>query len=263
MAKRRMLTIPVVESDMFYDLSAAAQALYMHMNMNADDDGVVDRAKTIVGRMAIKKKVIYELIEGGYIIELEEGLYAITHWHQHNSIKKDRYVEGEYKSKIMGLLISENGRFFKGSATENGDICAPQDRIGKDREAKVSTDKGSVDKAMEAEERKEKILSLFQSNKQASDDKRRRAKNQSDLSSLSSDSSTVDPAYAALKNEIALYFMKKYGTADVSEFIKLCEDRKWEGHNGDSMKTNFRRYADIWMEVKKKAYQNDTPSDSN
>ena len=78
MAKRRMLTIPVVESDMFYDLSAAAQALYMHMNMNADDDGVVDRAKTIVGRMAIKKKMLYELIEGDYIIELEEGLYAIT-----------------------------------------------------------------------------------------------------------------------------------------------------------------------------------------
>lgn len=252
MAKRRMLTIPVVESDMFYDLSAAAQALYLHMNLNADDDGVVDRAKTIVGRMRVKKKALLELIDTGYIMELESSLYVITHWHQHNSIKKDRYVEGEYKSKIVGLQISENGRFFKGSQTENGDICAPQDRIGKDREVKVSTDKESVDQAMAVEERKEKILSLFQSNKQALDDKRRESKSETNISSLSSRNAYTPInalEYSNLMNKIALYFMKEYGTTDTNEFIRMCSNQDWVGYDGENIMENIEKYADIYMAV--------------
>ena len=43
MAKRRMFSISLMESDEFYELSALTQALYFHLNLNADDDGIVDK----------------------------------------------------------------------------------------------------------------------------------------------------------------------------------------------------------------------------
>ena len=39
MADKRMLTKKVTDDDNFMSLSSSAQALYLHLNMSADDDG--------------------------------------------------------------------------------------------------------------------------------------------------------------------------------------------------------------------------------
>ena len=52
MAKRRMFSIEIVESDAFCLMKASAQMLYFHLNMNADDDGVVDKWKSILRYIA-------------------------------------------------------------------------------------------------------------------------------------------------------------------------------------------------------------------
>ncbi len=128
MAKRRMLSIPIVETDKFYRLTTASQAFYLHLNLNADDDGVVDKVSLIMSQMRLKRRSYQELVEEGYIIELDDGLVAITHWHQHNQIRKDRYVKGEYLDRLSNLSLQENGRFIKASSGILVDKRAPQDR---------------------------------------------------------------------------------------------------------------------------------------
>lgn len=42
MAKRRMFSLDVVDTDAFLDLPASSQCLYFHLGMRADDDGFGD-----------------------------------------------------------------------------------------------------------------------------------------------------------------------------------------------------------------------------
>ena len=113
MAKRRMLSIPIIETDKFYKLSTPAQALYMHLNLNADDDGIVDKTGLIMKMMNLKSKTYDLLVSEGYIIDLGDGLTAITHWLSHNRIKSDRYVEGQHKDLIKSRLKTEKDRYIK------------------------------------------------------------------------------------------------------------------------------------------------------
>ena len=148
MAKRRMLSIPIVETDKFYNLKSTAQALYLHLNLNADDDGVVDRVKSVMRDTRASAKNYQTLVDEGYIIDLGKGLALITHWNQHNKIKKDRYIPSEYRDMISKIELDSNGRYIKGSGALFGDKCAPQDRIGKDSLDKDSIVKDSEGKGM-------------------------------------------------------------------------------------------------------------------
>ena len=47
MAKRRMFSLDVVDTDSFLDLPASSQSLYFHLGMRADDDGFVSSPKRI------------------------------------------------------------------------------------------------------------------------------------------------------------------------------------------------------------------------
>ena len=103
MAKRRMLSIDFCESDSFYELSSLCQALYFHLNLNADDDGLVDNVKSIMRDLKATKRNYQTLVDEGYIIELSHKVVAITNWHQHNRIKSDRYTPTDYVD-LMRLL---------------------------------------------------------------------------------------------------------------------------------------------------------------
>ena len=47
MAEKRMFSRELVESDQFLELPLSAQGLYMHICMEADDDGFVNNANRI------------------------------------------------------------------------------------------------------------------------------------------------------------------------------------------------------------------------
>ena len=55
MAEKRMFTNKIIESDAFLDMPLSAQALYVHLNMNADDDGFVNNPKMITRLIGAKK----------------------------------------------------------------------------------------------------------------------------------------------------------------------------------------------------------------
>ena len=134
-----------------------------------------------------------------------------------------------------------------------GDICAPQDRlgkdsIGKDSIVKVSTDKGSI-----AEVREEK--------EEEKEEEKNKRNSQSFIhtESASQMSEQVADASSSLKsglisnvlrNAITLYFMKKYQTMESDGFIQYCISRDWVNDDGESMVENYKKYVDIWMAKK-------------
>ncbi len=113
MAKRRMFAISVVESDSFCLLKSSAQVLYFHLNMNADDDGIVDNWKSILRYLRIKREHLDSLIELEYIIELKSGALLISDWLIHNKIRRDRYVEGQHITELESMQVLPNGRYIK------------------------------------------------------------------------------------------------------------------------------------------------------
>ena len=260
MAKRRMLSIPIVETDKFYSLTTAAQALYIHMNLNADDDGVVDRVKLITNQMRIRKSCYSELVLGGYIIELDDGLAAITHWHQHNQIRKERYVKGEYLDKISSLSLQENGRFIKGSSAFLGDKSTPQDSIDKDRKDKISTDEISKDEIREEEckkrEGEEKENSFNQTCIHTSVATLPEEQTADNLSIP--DKNTI----IALRTLIQLYFMQLQRVEYTDEFISYCSSINWQMDRMPMTIYNYRSFIDEWL-TKNKGAPCGTPLESN
>ena len=115
MAKRRMLSIDIVESDEVCLLRASAQMLYLHLNMNADDDGIVDKWKTILRYLRAKREHLDELINAGFIIELDSGALLISDWLLHNRIRQDRYVESRHNIELDTVRLLPTGRYFKDS----------------------------------------------------------------------------------------------------------------------------------------------------
>ena len=116
-----MFSVEVVESDVFCSLPASAQSLYFHLCMNADDDGFVDKWKSILRYLKIKRIMLDELIRIRYVIEFGGEVLLISDWRRHNTIKLDRYAKSSYNHLLDTLERHPNGRYFKAS----GDFLDP------------------------------------------------------------------------------------------------------------------------------------------
>ena len=103
-----MLSQRLIESDDFLSLSKEAQCLYMHLNLNADDDGILDNVGKVMGFTGCSPLALQELTCTGYIIPLLPNIYAIRDWHINNSIPKDRYKPSIVLETKRFLELSEN-----------------------------------------------------------------------------------------------------------------------------------------------------------
>ena len=112
-----MFTQRVTESDAFTSLPFAAQALYFHLGMLADDDGFINNAKRISAMLDMPDGTLDLLIEKRFLLSFDGGVICIKHWKMHNSIKKDRYKPTHYQDELNSLIVKPNGAY-----TENGDI---------------------------------------------------------------------------------------------------------------------------------------------
>ena len=115
MAKRRMMSVEVGTSDEFNLLTKSAQALYLQLNLSADDDGIVDKWKTILRSTRTKREHLDALIDSGYVLMLDDGSVLISDWLIHNNISLKRYSAGRYKNKLDTVLMHRGGRYFKAS----------------------------------------------------------------------------------------------------------------------------------------------------
>ena len=110
MAERRCLSSEIVDSDAFLDMPLSAQALYFHLNMNADDDGFVNNSKKIVKIINAKQKDLDLLIDKRFLISFEDdGVVVIKHWWVHNTKRADRHKETKYTELLNQLETKDNG----------------------------------------------------------------------------------------------------------------------------------------------------------
>ena len=108
MAKRRMLSIEVLETDLFYRLPPSSQIIYLHFNMNADDDGFVGNVNNLVRAIGAERKYLRLLVESGYLIEFDSGVVAITHWHVNNKVRIDRYTPTRHTKEREMLTLDKD-----------------------------------------------------------------------------------------------------------------------------------------------------------
>ena len=115
MAKKRMFSVEIGESDAFCTMPSSAQSLYFHLCLNADDDGFVDKWKSILRYLKVRQPMLDLLIDQEYILEFPNDVLLVSDWRRHNTIKLDRYTESAYRYLLDTLERYPNGRYFKRS----------------------------------------------------------------------------------------------------------------------------------------------------
>ena len=111
MAERRMFCKSVVESDQFTEMPAEAQALYLHLNMAADDDGFCGSPRKIMRSCGASNDSMKILLAKKFVLSFEKGdnfVVVIKHWRMNNYIRKDTYHETRYKEFMRELYYDEN-----------------------------------------------------------------------------------------------------------------------------------------------------------
>ena len=109
MARRRMFSLDVVDTDRFLDMPTSAQNLYYSLGMRADDDGFVSNPKRIAASCGSCIDDLRLLITKDYIIPFDSGVIVITDWKVNNQIKSDRYKPTQYTVKKHNYGLTRRG----------------------------------------------------------------------------------------------------------------------------------------------------------
>ncbi len=91
MAQKRMLSMNIIDTDMFIQMPISARLLYYDFCMRADDDGFIDSPTKIMKMIGCTEDDLKILIAKGYLIPFKNKVCVIKHWLIHNTIRKDRY----------------------------------------------------------------------------------------------------------------------------------------------------------------------------
>lgn len=112
MANRRMFSKDITDSDSFTSMPLSTQALYFHLGMNADDDGVVNSPRKIQKSLGATDDDLKLLVAKRFIIPIEDsGIIVIKHWKINNYIQKDRYTPSKYQKELALLGFDENNAY--------------------------------------------------------------------------------------------------------------------------------------------------------
>ena len=80
MAEKRMFSNKILSDDRFISLPLSAQALYFHLCMAADDDGLINNAISIIRTIGAKEEDLTKLQSSDYILCFNSGIIAVLHW---------------------------------------------------------------------------------------------------------------------------------------------------------------------------------------
>ena len=155
MAERRMFAKTIIDSDAFLEMPTTSQLLYFHLAMRADDDGFVNKPKSLMRMVGCKDDDLKLLFVKKFLIPFESGVVVIKHWKIHNYIRKDTYTETKYKEEKATLELDENSAYRLADASPlricDESVTSPstqvrlgkerigQDRLGEDSKGKKET----------------------------------------------------------------------------------------------------------------------------
>lgn len=117
MSERRLFSTKVTESDAFLDMPLSSQALYFHICLNCDDDGVCDSPRKIIRMVGAQADDLNILVAKRFLLQLSQNVFVVKHWLIHNSINKQRYKPSKHADLLAGLYIKENGAYTDDETT--------------------------------------------------------------------------------------------------------------------------------------------------
>lgn len=104
MANRRMFSKKICRSAKFLKMPSESHKLYLHLVLDADDDGVVE-AYSVMQAVGVEEQYFDILVEKGYVKVLNDDLVSyIIDWREHNVIRADRKVDSIYKDLLLKAI---------------------------------------------------------------------------------------------------------------------------------------------------------------
>src|SRR6056297_2902162 len=111
MAKKRMISNQIVDSDAFLDMPLSAQALYLHLLVRSDDEGFSNNYRKVLRMIRATEDDLKILVAKNFVILFESGVLVIKHWLIHNTIRKDRLIETVHEEEKKQIAIKNNGSY--------------------------------------------------------------------------------------------------------------------------------------------------------
>lgn len=149
MAERRMFAKNIIDSDLFLEMPITSQLLYFHLAMRADDDGFINKPKSIMRLIGCKDDDMKVLISNQFVIPFDNGIVVIKHWRVHNYIQKDRYKPTQYQLEKSQITLDKSNVYnMDTKCIQDVSNMDTQVRLGKDR---LELGKSKVRKELEEE----------------------------------------------------------------------------------------------------------------
>ena len=111
MAKRRMFSMKIVDTDAFCEMPNSAQNLYFHIGMRADDDGFYAGVNGLMAKIHSTKDDLNILLARRFLLSVGDGVFVIKHWKINNYIQRDRYEPTEYYEKKTLIAEKKDGTY--------------------------------------------------------------------------------------------------------------------------------------------------------
>lgn len=151
MAERRMFSKKIIDSARFLKMPISSQALYFHMGVRADDDGVVE-GYNVMKMTGATEDDLKVLVAKGFVTVLNEDLVSyINDWGEHNLIRADRKVDSIYKDLLLQIVPDVQILESK----QRSDVKKKQSNqnIGQPMDVQWTTNGQSMDGEMSAQDR--------------------------------------------------------------------------------------------------------------
>ncbi|MFW9601851.1 MAG: hypothetical protein ACMV1B_05980 [Prevotella sp.] len=104
MAERRMFAKTIINSARFLKMPSETQALYFHLGLHADDDGVVE-AFSVMRSIGVSEDSLKILVAKDFVRVLNDDLVSyILDWNEHNKIRPDRKADSVYKDLLLQFV---------------------------------------------------------------------------------------------------------------------------------------------------------------
>ena len=106
MTERATFLKAIISSDDFLNLPLSAQALYFHLNISANEKGVLYCPKTIAKYIGADESDYRLLLNKRFITQNKDVGITITHWREHNGIggnakKRISYSYRQWRRKVL------------------------------------------------------------------------------------------------------------------------------------------------------------------
>ena len=135
MAERRMISLKVIDTDVFLDMPVSTRYLYHELNARADDDGFLASPKKIAKMIGCSDDDLKILIAKQFVICFQSGIMVIKHWRISNYVQKDRYKPTIYQDERNQLITDKSGEYeiMDTNCIQDVSSSDTQVRLGKDR----------------------------------------------------------------------------------------------------------------------------------